>query len=149
MLIPNTLFHYIMNQRGCKIYPLNIRSIGCKRGWARKSLEKREAFRKMRSEVQKRVFEEQPHLRKIRAESFKKATQKYWDTIDEEKKAEHVQKMSKSMKKAWDEGDENFGPRVAHRKNTKIYDIEKDIPRINDYSGIITESQWAELNGTT
>lgn len=148
MLIPKTLLYCIMNERG-SIPVINMGSVRKKRAWRNKSPEEKAAFSKMRSETQKRVFQEQPHLRKIRAESFRKATQKYWDTVDEEKKAQHIKNMSKGMKKAWDEADENFGPKIAVQKNVKMFngDVEviDNLPRINDYCGVITESQMREL----
>ena len=104
----------------------------------------------MRSKVQKETFKNNPHLREVRAKSFKEATQKYWDTVDEETKKAHVEKMSKAMKEAWDRGEEDFGPRVANRENVKLLngDVEvEELERINDYCGVLTESQLAQLNG--
>ena len=174
MLIPDCLFYFILQNHGYPSFkPINLHSVRIKRYWKRLSdeemekwraersadarrywdnlsEEEREEFRAMRSRVQKETFKKHPHLRKIRAKSFKKATQKYWDTVSEKKKSEHIAKMSAGMKKAWDESDDNFGPKVANRKNVVRLNgnikIEKDVPRINDYAGVVTFSEMEELN---
>ena len=177
MLIPNTLFFFIRNERNVSRFPLiNVYSVKSKRYWnnltpeqrveiskkcsigtkryfANRTPEQRVAYSAMRSRVQKETIKANPHLRKIRAKSFREVTQKYWDTVDEKKKTEHIKKMSAGMKNAWDSADENFGPKIPHERNRKIFlvkkIIKKDLPRINDYCGVLTSSQMAELNGTT
>lgn len=151
MLIPDTLFIFIANQRGGML-PINKASVGAKRRWKNKTPEEREAYRKKRSEIQKRVEANLSDAKKKeKAEKFRKGMQRYWDTVDEERKNSHIKKMSSGMKKAWDEADENFAPKIANKENilriNKAIVVESDLPRINDYSGVITESQMAELNG--
>lgn len=151
MLVPSTLFSYILNNSEYSSFPkINMRSVKAKRAWKNKSEEEKREFSAMRSRVQKQVYKDHPYMYKVRAENFQKVAQKYWDTIDEEKKQEHIQKMSDGMKMAWSEDDEEFGPRLAHIENHKklngnIEVIELD--RVNDYCGVITSSQMAQLNG--
>ena len=70
--------------------------------------------------------------------------------VDEETKKAHVEKMSKAMKEAWDRGEEDFGPRIANKENVKFLlgnmEIEDNLPRINDYCGVLTESQLGQLD---
>lgn len=150
MLIPDTLFFCILNEKGLTCFPkINRRSVGRRRYWKTVTPEEREAYSKMRSRVQKETVKNNPHLREIRRQSFKKVTQKYWDSISEEKKQEHINKMSRGMKKKWDNANpENFAPLKALLENNikkNIFEIE-EVERINDYAGVITESQLLQLN---
>ncbi len=133
-------------------YPkIDMGNVRRKRTWKNKTPEEKAAFSAMRSAVQKETFKNNPHLLEIRRENFRCVTQEYWDDIAEEKRKEHIRAMSKGMHTAWEEGDENFPPRVANKENLEMlngqFDIEDNLERINDYSGVITPSQLAELNG--
>jgi hypothetical protein len=126
-----------------------MHSVVLKRVWQNKTPEEKAKFSAKRSKIQKRVFAKYPRLRKMKSESFKKVAKKYWNNISEEQKAAHIKKMSAGMKKAWDESDENFGPRIANKENIKLlngdFEIERDLPRINDYAGVITASELTTL----
>ena len=73
--------------------------------------------------------------------------QKYWDNVSEERKKAHVEKMSKGMQDAWDSADDEFGPKIANRKNLKFINgmYIQDVPRINDYAGVLTFSEMVQL----
>ncbi len=153
MLVPDTLFFYICNNRGIRFLPaISLYSVRGKRWWKNKSKEEKTDFSKMRSEVQKNVFANRSE--KEKKEFFSatsKAKKEFWDNVDDEWKENHIDKMSSGMKKAWEEGDEDFGSRVAHEENIKALngnlEIIDNLPRINDYAGVITASEMVELNG--
>lgn len=152
MLVPDTLFFWIMQNRSISCFPaISLHSVRAKRAWNNKSPEEKAKFSEIRSKVQKRVFRQNPKLKKAFHKGTSESKLEFWENIDEDKKKAHIAKMSAGMKKAWDESDENFGPRVANRENVKILkgniEIERDLPRINDYCGVLTESQLAELHG--
>ena len=135
-----------MNNRGLdSLRPISWASIIQKRHWRNRTFEQKKAFSEMRSRVQKETIKKYPHLRKVRAKSMSKVTKKYWNTVSEEKRKNHIAKMSQGMKKAWDKSDESFGPRVANNKNRGNIIIEDNLERINDYSGVITSSQMQKL----
>jgi len=146
MLIPNMLFYCIMNEKGISCIPLiNKRKVGQQRRWDNISPEKRKEFSEMRSRIQKEV-EKDPRIKAIHAKTFKRVVQNYWDNVSEEQKTEHCKKMSKGMKKAWNEADDSFGPKIANEKNVQIFKkLEEIAPRINDYCGVITSSELASL----
>lgn len=121
-----------------------------KKMWKNRSKEERAAFCVLRSKTQKEVFNKFPKLRHIRAKSFRKVTLKYWATVSEEKKKIHLKKVSVGMQKAWDESDENFPSLLALEKlilkrKQNGFIVEKDLPRINDYAGVITLSDLETL----
>lgn len=151
MLIPDTLFFYIMQNRGiCSFAPVNLHSIRMKRFWKSKTSEEKAEFSAMRSKVQKKTYKKLPAYKKKKiSKRFSVGMQKYWDNVSDDQKADHVSKMSSGMKKAWDESDDEFGPKIANRKNIAMLnddvDVIHDVPRINDYAGVITASDMASL----
>ena len=128
MLIPKTLFFCIQNERGLECIPLiNMKSIGKKRWWNNLSEAKRKA-----------------HCRK-RARSLKK----YLKGLTPEEMQERVQSANETRRKQF-QNPETRGSALkqplANFKKINDRQIIEEVPRINDYSGVITESQMAELN---
>jgi len=139
-----------MIERGLSFFPaINKRSVRLKRTWKNKTPEEKAEFSAMRSRVQKETIKNNPHLRKIRAKSMREVVTNYWKTIDPDKKTEHIKKMSDGMKCAWDNANDDFGPKIANKENVAKINgrttFVDDLPRINDYSGVITHSEMAQL----
>lgn len=140
-----------MTENGLKCFPkINKRSINLKRYWKNRTPEQAKAFSEMRSRVQTKVEANRSKAsKKKQSDTLSKGMQKYWDSVDEERKKLHIQKMSKGMKEAWENSDENFKPLIslqeAHREmHSKVKFID-NLPRINDYCGVITSSEMAQL----
>lgn len=146
MRISSTLFSCIKYELDIISFPIiNMHSVRGKRQWKRYSPEKKACICKKMS----KSAESSPKNVKKRI-LMQKGMKKYWKGLSKAKKEAHIATMSKGMKKAWDESDENFKPRLSvtdvHNILKKRLQIEHDVPRINIYSGVITESQMEEIN---
>jgi len=152
-LIPDLLFVFILNFREIPAFPrVNKKSVASKRYWNSRTAEQRAEFSQMRSEVQKKTYANLPKSKKQKiSQRFSIGMQAYWDSVTPEEKASHVKKMSAGMKKAWENADEDFGPKLANARNIKKLNkgliVEKNLPRVNDYCGVISASDMAQLDG--
>jgi hypothetical protein len=148
MLIPKMIFHCIRNEHGFVCFPaINHHAVKVRRTWRNKTPEERAAISATRSECRKRDYQRYPYLREARGKVCSKTIKKYWKNIDAETKRKHYERVSKSVKKAWDEGIVYIPTLNALQKinaERKVI-IEKDLPRINDYCGVITSSELAQL----
>jgi len=143
MRISSTLFACIKNELGLITFPfINMYSIRGIRQWANYSLEKRSNICERMS---KSALSSPKNKKKKKLMS--RGMKKYWKNLSEKEKAANIATMSKGMKKAWDESDETFKPRLSSVSTfNKRINIERDVPRINTYSGVITESQMKEIS---
>ena len=127
-----------------------MQSVRMRRYWKNRTEEQKKEFSKKCSAAKKETYKNNPKLRKKRAEVLKKTSLNYWKTVSEEKRKEHIKKMSIGMKKAWKNPDPSFGSRVANKNNllrlNGNLEVIDDLPRVNTYSGVITESDLEQLN---
>jgi len=152
MLIPETLFDCIRNSLGIKRFKaLNKQSIGVKRYQRNKTQEQKDHFKKVMSKAMKKSRKKYlanitPKQKAAFAERMKKGQKRYWENVSKEDKKHHIETMSVGMKKAWAEGRVDLGTKeeIAARLH-KIGKVERDLPRINTYSGVITESEMESL----
>ncbi len=145
MRISHTLFFCIKNDLGISIFPyINMRSVLCKRQWKNYSPKKRKEVSEKMSEQRLNM---PTKLKKKLSKSMRKGMKKYWNGLSLEKRKLHIAKMSKGMKNAWENADDDFGSRFGsvHIFNERIQ-FEHDTQRINTYSGVITESEMEEIN---
>lgn len=77
--------------------------------------------------------EQRAYVRKKR----EKGKQAAWDNATPEQRAERIEK---TLKKAWE------ASRINAARRREAF-VEAEVVRINDYAGVITESQLKELNG--
>lgn len=152
ILVPETLFDCIKNSRGLTCFkPFNFHSIGAKRGWNKKTPEEMATFRKFMSTVMKKVRRKYidnitPKQKKAFAKRMSEGQKRYWKNVSEEDRKIHIGIMSNGMKKAWAEGRIDIGTTAEIRARVhKIGKVERDLPRINTYSGVITESEMESL----
>lgn len=152
MLIPETLFDCIKNSRGLECFPvINMHGIRISRYHKNKTPEQKKAFSKTMSKTMKKVRRKYmdnitPAQEKAFAERMRKGSKKYWKNVSEEDKKIHTSLMSKGMKKAWEEGRVDIGtPEQIRARVHKVGSIEENLPRINDYSGVISMSDLESL----
>ena len=98
------------------------------RSWAKYTPEQKAYLSKKKSKAFKKFWANNPEGR----EAFGQLIKKYRANLTEEEVAERSKKMSERMKKIHEER--------GLRKNILV-----EAERINDYCGIITESQYREL----
>ena len=128
MLIPDTLFDCIKYEIGVFVLPsINMHRVYGKRTWLNYSPEKIAQVCKKMSQRRKNMSES---AKKKDFKLMSKGMKRYWDEINAEKKKRHCDLMSKGMKNT-----------IRNKVNTV-----RDVPRINTYSGVITESQMEEIN---
>lgn len=152
MLIADTLFDYIKNNHGLECFPvLRWHSIRVKRYHMSKTPAQKQAFSELMSDVMKKVRRDYMDnitsaQKSAFAERMRKGQKKYWKNVSEDDRKIHTEKMSKGMKKAWCEGRVRIGTRESVMVNImKIGSVEENIPRVNTYSGVITESDMESL----
>jgi hypothetical protein len=132
-----------MNNRNLSKLPaINTRSVRLRRAWKNKSDKEKKEY----SELHKQIYVDKPELRKIRAESFRKVVKKYWKFVPEEKRKEHIRKMSLAMKKKWTDPESALEMKKRLSIVNGKFTIVKDLPRVNDYAGVVTFSEMKELN---
>lgn len=169
MLIADTLFLCIRNECGLDCLPvLKWRSISMKRYWKSRTPEQLAAFSKMRSEDRKRVMREQrikrlskywhdPKRNANVSKAVSKRLKREWANMSEEEKKARIDNLQKGRRKFMEEHAHlppEEHPCLKHLTSTKKkklkdhVEIIEDVPRINDYCGVITESQMEELYGT-
>lgn len=141
MLIPDTLFDCIKHDIGVVSFiPINLYSVRAMRVWRRHTPEQRAAKCKKMSETRLKKYADDLSLRKKMSDGMKE----YWKNLSAEKRELQIKKLSDGMKKAWKEGGKTFGS--SKGSFAKKIKIKHDVPRINTYSGVLTESQLDELN---
>jgi len=141
MRISEMYLHCLKNELGIIVFPLiNMRSVMVKRQWQNYSPEKKKKICERMSKKRLITLENNSEL----IERMRKGMKKYWNNISPENKKIHSKSMSNGMKKAWENADDTFGSKLNAFSKRCL--IEKDVPRINTYSGVITESQMEEIN---
>lgn len=142
MLIPDTLIHCIKCHLGViTLEPINRYRVSGIRSWSRATPEARaEHCRKM---SERRLNMSVASKKKAYA-AMRKGMKRYWKNISEEKRKAHIKAMSDSMKGVWEES-RNDANHALNNKKEKDIKIIHDVPRINTYSGVITESQMQEI----
>ena len=141
MRISEMYLHCLKNELGIIVFPLiNMRSVMVKRQWQNYTPEERKKTCERMSKKRLITLENNSEL----IERMRKGMKKYWNNISPENKKIHSKSMSNGMKKAWENADDTFGSRLNAFSKRCL--IEKDVPRINTYSGVITESQMEEIN---
>ena len=129
LLIPNMLLVCIKNERGLSCFPV-VKVRAPNTFWSDMTPEKKKAFLKKRGKaISKALRKKTPEqLRERTRKASEKLAELYNDPVTG---PEMREKQRRIFNKAVN----------RHRKK-----IVKDVPRINTYSGTITESQMAELN---
>lgn len=155
MLVPSTLFYYIRNSHGLDCFPkLSKHSIGVRRYQRSKTLEQKEAFRKKMSEVMSKIMPGvrkrycancTPAQKKAFAKRASKISRAYWDNTTLEER--RINAIPAKIATAKYHADRKKASKVyaSTSKTHKIGSIEENLPRINNYRGVITESQLEEM----
>jgi hypothetical protein len=145
-LIQETLFDCLKHQFGidcfseikwCRVIP--------KRMWALSTPEQnREHTRKM-SEAQHNL---PAKVKKKMLRAIAKGREKYYRELTDEQREAIRKHKSDRYKAEWEKAktDKNH---FFRRKAIKKIELIRDVPRINTYSGVITESQMEEINGAS
>lgn len=165
LLIPNTLFDFILNLNNIESFPvLNIDSIKVKRFWRSEIGQRRKITQsqkakdqwsrlteKQRNKVKKRMsvstkkfFKHDPRADEVRrkqSEGLSIAVRNFWKNITPEKREEMRKMRSEQFKNWWRNATPEDIARKEYGDDVEVIRME----RINDYSGIITESQMKEL----
>jgi len=154
MLIPNTLFYCVLNERGTTCFPyLYIPTLALERWRKRASKEEIENWHKNRNAAVRKGSKKFWNNKKRSAAVRKKMSQKkkeYWSKKTKEERSEITRPMLEKYHELRKQP--VFGKRmreISLRNLEKINGkkkIIKDIPRINTYSGVITSAQMESLD---
>jgi len=160
ILIQKTLFDCILNDHGLGCFPvLNMKSINGKRYQESRTPEQKINFKKKMSCVMSKIMHRVrtdfcANRTKAQKKEFSRRTIKrnkeYWNTLTEEEATALKKKMSDragpAMVKRWalEPIDLGSGDDVRRRLH-RIGKVEDNLPRINTYSGVITESEMESL----
>lgn len=170
VLIPNTLFSFILNGRGLHSFPiLNMKSISMKRFWRSKigveirkdmsqmekdrwaslTTEEKEDHRRKTSEGYLRFYRSGSELslivRKNISRNSSLGMKKFHANMTPEQKKAYHDNISKKVKEVWaslsQEDKQKWINKVQYGKDVEVEYRD----RVNTYSGILTESQLREL----
>ena len=156
IVIPSTLFDYIKNIYDISYFvSLNRRSIRVLRCNLRRtseqSAEAKKKFSETMSKARKKYIKNStPEQKKAFAERMRRGQKRYWATVSKKAKKKHLAAAAEASRKSILARWKNKCPGLYKKKDSRIINkvekIEKDIPRINTYSGVLTEEQLTELD---